>query len=222
MFLDYLRAALVPPYETTTRTYSNAISNGDTTTSFAIRYARRSFRRRISVVPQDTVLFNDTVAYNIGYGDLSTSRDDIVAAAKKAKIHDTILTFPQGYDTVVGERGLKLSGGEKQRVSIARAVLKGGDILFCDEPTSSLDGQTEREIMDNLKDLGRDRTMIIIAHRLTTVQESDEIVVLKEGRVNERGRHEELLARRGTYWEMWERQSKIGEEEEQDGKLKKD
>ena len=158
-----------------------------------------SLRRSIAVVPQDTVLFHDTIGYNINYGDLNATWDDVVEAAKKARIHDTIMTFPGGYDTVVGERGLKLSGGEKQRVAIARAILKKAPILLCDEPTSSLDSETEQSIMGNIKEIGKSTTTIIIAHRLSTIQDCDEIIVLHEGQVVERGTHDELLAKRGRY-----------------------
>jgi ATP-binding cassette subfamily B (MDR/TAP) protein 7 len=161
-----------------------------------------SVRRSIAVVPQDTVLFHDSIKYNIQYGDLNASWDEVVEAAKKARIHDTIMSFPDGYDTVVGERGLKLSGGEKQRVAIARAILKNAPILLCDEPTSSLDGETEYDIMQNLKEIGKNTTTIIIAHRLSTVQDCDEIIVLSEGQVAERGTHDELVAKGGRYSEL--------------------
>ena len=162
-------------------------------------WTTESLRKHIAVVPQDTVLFNDTIGHNISYGNLNASWDEVIDAAKKAHIHDTIMSFPDGYDTVVGERGLKLSGGEKQRVSIARAILKEAPILLCDEPTSSLDSHTELDIMNNLKEVGKNNTTIIIAHRLSTIQDCDEIIVLDKGRVVERGTHDELLARGGRY-----------------------
>ena len=168
-----------------------------------------SVRKRIAVVPQDTVLFHESIGYNIHYGDLSRPWEDVIDAAKQAKIHDTIVSFPDGYDTVVGERGLKLSGGEKQRVAIARAIMKDADILLCDEPTSSLDSQTELDIMNNIKQLGKDRTTVIIAHRLSTIQDCDEIIVLHEGKVVERGSHQELLNQQGRYTELLKMQSQI-------------
>jgi len=175
-----------------------------------------SVRKAIAVVPQDTVLFNETIGYNINYGNLMASWDEVVDAAKKAKIHDTILSFPDGYDTVVGERGLKLSGGEKQRVSIARAILKKAPILLCDEPTSSLDSHTEMDIMNNLKEIGQNNTTIIIAHRLSTIQDCDEIIVLHEGCVVERGKHEELLAKGGRYNMLLKMQQQEQLEEDSD------
>jgi ATP-binding cassette, subfamily B (MDR/TAP), member 7 len=161
-----------------------------------------SVQRAISVVPQDTVLFHDTIGYNLRYGNLKASMDDVVEAAKKARIHETIMNFPDGYETIVGERGLKLSGGEKQRVSIARAILKQAPILLCDEPTSSLDSETELDIMSNLKEIGQTTTTIIIAHRLSTIQDCDEIIVLGDGYVVERGTHEELISKGGRYSEL--------------------
>jgi ATP-binding cassette, subfamily B (MDR/TAP), member 7 len=158
-----------------------------------------SFRKQIAVVPQDTVLFHESIGYNIHYGNWDASWDEVIEAAKQAQIHDTIMSFPDGYDTIVGERGLKLSGGEKQRVAIARAVLKGAPILLCDEPTSSLDTRTEQEIMNNIKAVGQNRTTVIIAHRLSTIQDCDEIIVLHQGRAVERGTHQELLALNGRY-----------------------
>jgi ABC-type multidrug transport system fused ATPase/permease subunit len=163
---------------------------------------RDSLQRAIAVVPQDIVLFHETIGYNIHYGNLDAPWDDVVHAAQQARIHDTIMSFPDGYDTIVGERGLKLSGGEKQRVSIARAILKRSPILLCDEPTSSLDSETETDIMNNLKDIGSGRTTIIIAHRLSTIQDCDEIIVLHEGRVVEKGTHDELVRLNGRYTEL--------------------
>ncbi|WP_295536946.1 ABC transporter ATP-binding protein/permease [uncultured Thioclava sp.] len=175
-----------------------------------------SLHDSIGVVPQDTVLFNDTIRYNIAYGRANASEDEIIAAAKAAKIHDFIIDLPDGYDTSVGERGLKLSGGEKQRVGIARTILKNPPILLLDEATSALDTQTERDIQDSLKAMGQGRTVITIAHRLSTIADSDEIVVLEKGVIVERGHHEDLLARHGRYAAMWARQS-AEEEEAQEG-----
>ncbi|KAL7494259.1 hypothetical protein ACHAWT_002970 [Skeletonema menzelii] len=159
-------------------------------------YTTESVRNAIAVVPQDVVLFNDSIGYNIHYGNLNASWDEVVEAARKAHLHDTIMNLPNGYDTLVGERGLKLSGGEKQRVSLARAILKNSPILLCDEPTSSLDSQTELEIMNNLKEVskGNDTTSLIIAHRLSTIQDCDAIAVMHEGKVVEYGTHDELMA----------------------------
>ena len=165
-----------------------------------------SVRRAIGVVPQDTVLFNDSIGYNIGYGSDHATRDEIVEAAKAARIHDFIEGLPDGYDTQVGERGLKLSGGEKQRVAIARTILKNPKILILDEATSALDTGTEREIQAELKRLGQGRTVLMIAHRLSTVVEADEIIVLGDGQIAERGTHSELLALGGTYAALWQRQ----------------
>jgi ABC-type transport system involved in Fe-S cluster assembly fused permease/ATPase subunit len=166
-----------------------------------------SIHGQIGVVPQDTVLFNDTVRYNIAYGRDGATEDEIVAAAKAAKIHDFIASLPEGYETKVGERGLKLSGGEKQRVGIARTLLKNPPILILDEATSALDTQTERDIQDSLREMGQGRTVITIAHRLSTIADADQIVVLEAGRIVEQGRHEELLASGGRYAAMWARQS---------------
>ena len=167
-----------------------------------------SLRAAIGVVPQDTVLFNDTIGYNIAYGLDGAGHDEVVAAAKAAQIHDFIESLPEGYDTMVGERGLKLSGGEKQRVAIARTILKDPPILILDEATSALDTPTEREIQAELKRLSENRTVLMIAHRLSTVVDADEIVVLDHGRVVERGTHAALLAKGGQYADMWERQEK--------------
>jgi len=165
-------------------------------------YTTESVRKAIAVVPQDVVLFNDSIGYNIHYGNLNASWDDVLEASKRAQLHDIIMSLPNGYDTIVGERGLKLSGGEKQRVSLARAILKKSPILLCDEPTSSLDSHTELEIMNNLKEVGKDTTCIIIAHRLSTIQDCDEIVVMDAGRVVEQGTHDELMNLKGRYAEL--------------------
>ena len=162
-----------------------------------------SLRRAIGIVPQDTVLFNDTVAYNIGYGNTEADQDAIVRAAKAARIHDFIERTPKGYATMVGERGLKLSGGEKQRVAIARALLKNPPIMVLDEATSALDSATERAIQAELRQVADNKTTLVIAHRLSTVVDAHEILVLDQGRVVERGTHEALLARQGQYAEMW-------------------
>lgn len=165
-----------------------------------------SLRAAIGVVPQDTVLFNDTILYNIGYGRPGASEDEIQAAARLAHIHDLIMAMPDGYQTMVGERGLKLSGGEKQRVAIARTILKNPPIFLFDEATSALDTHTEREIQANLREVSQGRSTLIIAHRLSTVADADEIIVLAEGRIVERGRHAQLLAQGGLYASMWARQ----------------
>jgi ATP-binding cassette subfamily B protein len=165
-----------------------------------------SVRGAIGIVPQDTVLFNDTIRYNIAYGRSGASDDDIDRAAKLARIDDFIRSSPKGYDTRVGERGLKLSGGEKQRVAIARTILKRPAILVFDEATSALDSKTEKEIQASLHEVSAERTTVIIAHRLSTVIEADEIIVLDDGSVVERGRHAELLAKGGQYAAMWARQ----------------
>jgi len=170
-----------------------------------------SLHAKIGVVPQDTVLFNDTVHYNIAYGRPTASEDDIIAAAKAAKIHEFIQSLPDGYQTTVGERGLKLSGGEKQRVGIARTLLKNPPILLLDEATSALDTETEMEIQAELKAMGQGRTVITIAHRLSTIADADRIVVLEDGVIVEEGRHDDLLASEGRYAHLWNRQS---EEEE--------
>jgi len=167
---------------------------------------QESLRRHIGVVPQDTVLFNDTIRYNIGYGDPDASEQDIEQAARDAAIHDFVMELPDGYDTMVGERGLKLSGGEKQRVAIARAILKNPPILILDEATSALDSGTEREIQESLHRLSENRTVVTIAHRLSTIVDADEILVMQDGQVVERGPHAALLAKAGLYTEMWQRQ----------------
>ncbi len=165
-----------------------------------------SLRAQIGMVPQDTVLFNDTIYYNIAYGRPEASRAEVEAAARAAQIHGFVTRLPQGYETVVGERGLKLSGGEKQRVGIARTLLKDPPILLLDEATSALDSETERDIQDSLKAMGEGRSVITIAHRLSTVVDADQILVLDHGRVVEQGTHEGLLAAGGRYARMWTRQ----------------
>ncbi len=165
-----------------------------------------SLRQSIGIVPQDTVLFNDTIEYNIGYGRPGASHDEIVAAARAAYIHDFIMSLPDGYQTTVGERGLKLSGGEKQRVAIARTLLKNPAILVFDEATSALDSQAEQAIQAQLKEIARDRTTLVIAHRLSTIADAHQILVMSRGRIVERGSHAQLLAAHGLYADMWERQ----------------
>ncbi len=165
-----------------------------------------SLHAQIGVVPQDTVLFNDTIRYNIAYGKDDATEAEVIAAAKAARVHDFISSLPQGYDTAVGERGLKLSGGEKQRVGIARTLLKNPPILMLDEATSALDTETEMGIQNELKAMGRGRTVITIAHRLSTIADADRIVVLEGGHVVEEGTHDALLAREGRYWHLWTRQ----------------
>ena len=165
-----------------------------------------SLRAAIGVVPQDTVLFNDTIYYNVAYGRPSASPAEVENAARLAHVHDFIMALPDGYQTTVGERGLKLSGGEKQRVAIARMLLKQPTILLFDEATSALDTHTEREIQANLSEVSRDRTTVVIAHRLSTIVDADEILVMQDGRIAERGRHGDLLAADGLYAALWQRQ----------------
>ena len=168
--------------------------------------SQHSLRKIIGVVPQDTVLFNDTIHYNISYGDPKASEDDIINAAKNADIHDFVISLPDGYETIVGERGLKLSGGEKQRVAIARTFLKNPKILFFDEATSALDSTTEKEIQKNLENMSKDKTTLIIAHRLSTAAYADNIIVLDKGSIIEQGSHNYLIDLKGKYFEMWEKQ----------------
>jgi ATP-binding cassette subfamily B protein len=173
---------------------------------------QKSLHQSIGIVPQDTVLFNDTVGYNIAYGRHDASEAEVIDAAKAARIHDFITGLPDGYDTQVGERGLKLSGGEKQRVGIARTLLKNPPILLLDEATSALDTDTERDIQESLRQMSEGRTVITIAHRLSTVVDADKIVVLEKGAIAEQGTHEELLALNQRYAHMWQRQSSGDEE----------
>jgi ATP-binding cassette, subfamily B, heavy metal transporter len=162
-----------------------------------------SLRQAIGIVPQDTVLFNDSIYYNIAYGRPNASKDEVIAAAKAAQIHDFVSALPDGYDSAVGERGLKLSGGEKQRVAIARAILKAPPILIFDEATSALDSTTERAIQAQLDAIAQGRTTLTVAHRLSTVVNADQILVLVGGEIAEAGTHTELLAKAGEYARMW-------------------
>ncbi|MDD9858062.1 MAG: ABC transporter ATP-binding protein/permease, partial [Gammaproteobacteria bacterium] len=171
-----------------------------------------SLRAALGVVPQDTVLFNESIGYNIAYGRPQASREDIAAAARVARLDDFIAQHPQGYDILVGERGLKLSGGEKQRVAIARTALKGAPILIFDEATSSLDSRAEKAIQQALERVAQNSTTVVIAHRLSTIVGADEIIVLDQGRIVERGAHEALLARDGLYAQMWKLQKEAAGE----------
>jgi ATP-binding cassette subfamily B protein len=168
---------------------------------------QHSLRAAIGVVPQDTVLFNDTIRYNIGYGKPSASEADIEQAARLAQVHDFVMTLPEGYDTMVGERGLKLSGGEKQRVAIARTILKDPRILILDEATSALDTRTEQDIQGAFRAAMSNRTTLVIAHRLSTIIDADEIIVVRDGAIEERGTHASLLARDGLYARLWAMQA---------------
>ncbi len=180
-----------------------------------IRQLRQdSLRSHIGIVPQDTVLFNDSIYYNIAYGRPDASREEVMEAARSAHIHDFVLSLPDGYDTQVGERGLKLSGGEKQRVAIARTILKNPPILIFDEATSALDSRTEKAIQQELAAISANRTTLIIAHRLSTIVDADQIIVMEDGRVLERGTHRELIEHGGRYAEMWHLQ-----QEQQAGEL---
>jgi ATP-binding cassette subfamily B protein len=162
-----------------------------------------SLRAAIGIVPQDTVLFNDSIYYNIAYGRPDATHAEILQAAQAAHIHDFIESLPKGYDTVVGERGLKLSGGEKQRVAIARAILKRPSLLIFDEATSALDSRSEKAIQAEFRLISRDRTTLVIAHRLSTIVDAQQILVMDQGRIVERGTHRELLAQQALYAQMW-------------------
>ena len=170
------------------------------------KISQESLRQIIGVVPQDAVLFNDTIYYNIAYGNTEATKEKVISAAQNADIHDFISALPDGYETIVGERGLKLSGGEKQRVAIARTILKNPKIFFFDEATSALDSSTEKEIQKNLENISKDKTTLIIAHRLSTAANADNIIVLDKGIIIEEGTHESLLIEKGKYFEMWGKQ----------------
>jgi ATP-binding cassette subfamily B protein len=172
-----------------------------------------TLRRAIGIVPQDTVLFNDTIYYNIAYGRPDAIDEDVRHAAKLAHIEGFIDSLPDGYKTLVGERGLKLSGGEKQRVAIARALLKDPPIMVFDEATSALDSHTEREIQANLREAARGRSVLVVAHRLSTVMDADEILVLDQGEIVERGRFQPLIEAQGVFYQMWMKQQKQAESE---------
>jgi len=173
------------------------------------KVSQESLSKIIGVVPQDTVLFNDTIYYNIAYGNTYSTKEEIISAAKNADIHNFIKILPDGYETIVGERGLKLSGGEKQRVAIARTILKNPRIFFFDEATSALDTSTEKEIQKNLEKISKNKTTLVIAHRLSTAASADNIIVLDKGVIIEEGSHSELMQKKGKYFEMWEKQKPI-------------
>jgi ATP-binding cassette subfamily B protein len=176
---------------------------------------QKSLRRAIGIVPQDTVLFNDTIYYNIAYGQPDATREEIIEAARSAHIHEFVETLPDKYDTIVGERGLKLSGGEKQRVAIARTLLKNPPILVFDEATSALDSRTEKAIQAELQEIATNHTTLVIAHRLSTIMDADQILVMEHGQIVERGTHGELLAQGGAYAHMWALQQQEQKEEEE-------
>jgi ATP-binding cassette subfamily B protein len=176
------------------------------------RVTQSSVRQAIGIVPQDTVLFNDTVAYNIAYGRPGASSAEVQEAARAARIHDFIVSTPKGYDTMVGERGLKLSGGEKQRVAIARTLLKNPPVLIFDEATSALDSSNERAIQAELRNAAHNKTTLVIAHRLSTVVDAHQILVMEAGQIVERGTHAQLLALQGRYAQMWALQQESGEQ----------
>jgi ATP-binding cassette, subfamily B, heavy metal transporter len=175
---------------------------------------QQSLRKLVGIVPQDTVLFNDTIGYNIGYGNPTASKEEIIKAAQAAQIHDFVMSLPEGYQTSVGERGLKLSGGEKQRVAIARTLLKNPALIIFDEATSALDTQTEQAIQEEINKLTTNRTALIIAHRLSTIVHASQILVMHQGEIVERGTHEELLLLQGTYAKMWNLQQNENKEVE--------
>jgi subfamily B ATP-binding cassette protein MsbA len=182
----------------------------------------RSLRKQIAIVTQQTILFNDTVRNNIAYGDIERTEDDIINAAKAANAHDFIIKLPKGYDANIGELGTKLSGGEKQRLSIARALLKNAPILILDEATSSLDTEAEIEVQDALDNLMKGRTTLVIAHRLSTIRNADRIVALVNGEIIEEGDHETLLKKKGEYFRLYNLQFKDEESDEKNDRLAKD
>jgi ATP-binding cassette subfamily B protein len=186
------------------------------------RVTQDSLRAALGMVPQDTVLFNDTIEYNIRYGRPDASAVEVRDAARMAQIHDFVEGLPDGYNALVGERGLKLSGGEKQRVAIARTILKGPPILMLDEATSALDSYTEKEIQAALDHVAENRTTLVIAHRLSTIVNADEILVMEDGQIVERGRHADLLERGGLYAGMWARQQEAEEVRRRARELEKD
>jgi ATP-binding cassette, subfamily B, heavy metal transporter len=187
-----------------------------------LNVTQHSLRQAIGIVPQDTVLFNDTIAYNIAYGKPGASHDEIVAVARAAFIHDFIETLPDGYAAMVGERGLKLSGGEKQRVAIARTLLKNPSIMIFDEATSALDSKSEQMIQAQLKEIAKTRTSLVIAHRLSTIVDAEQILVMDKGRIIERGTHPQLLSANGAYAQMWQRQQHKDEQAELDTAIETD
>jgi ATP-binding cassette subfamily B (MDR/TAP) protein 6 len=175
--------------------------------AYMFKVTQESLRNILGVVPQDTVLFNADIKYNIRYGRVSATDDDVESASIKSDLHQAILTFEKGYETIVGERGLKLSGGEKQRVAIARTILKAPQIILLDEATSALDTKTERNIQQSLKKISENRTTIVIAHRLSTIIHANEIIVLNDGEIAESGTHSDLLNKKdGLYQSMWNQQ----------------
>ena len=175
------------------------------------RATLKSLRMQIGVVTQETFLFNDTVAYNISYGSEGKTREEVVRAAQAANAHDFIINLPQGYDTIIGERGVRLSGGERQRIAIARALMKDPPILVLDEATSALDTAAEREVQKALDSVVKDRTTFAIAHRLSTITHADKIVVIKQGRIVEQGSHNQLMQKDGEYKRLYEMQFFLGD-----------